>query len=278
MKCLMFVSNTSSNIIDKIRKLQTKMAAKEVAMVVILSELADSDDEKPTRGPTRSWIKRRKENGFFETIIRELILEDLAGFKEMFRMGYADFEKILSSIVVLISPQEIIGGHRPICAEEKLALTLRFLSTGEPFSSLSFQFRISKRAVAYIVKRVCESIVKCLLHTYMSLPGTEDEWLQVAQKFEQRWNYPHVSGAIDGKHVVTQKPKNGGSYYYTYKHTHSIILMAIVGPNYECIYADVGTNGRVNDSGVWNKSLFLKGIEDGRIHLPSEDLLYNSNI
>ena len=98
---------TSSNIIDKIRKLQTKMAAKEVAMVVILSELADSDDEKSNRGPTRSWIKRRKENGFFETIIRELILEDLAGFKEMFRMGYADFEKILSSIVVLISPEEI---------------------------------------------------------------------------------------------------------------------------------------------------------------------------
>ena len=77
---------TSSNIIDKIRKLQTKMAAKEVAMVVILSELAVSDDEKPTRGSTR-----RKENGFFETIIRELILEDLAGFKEMFCMAYADF-------------------------------------------------------------------------------------------------------------------------------------------------------------------------------------------
>ena len=55
---------TASNIIDKIRKLQTKMATKEVAMVVILSELADSDEEKPTRGPTRSWIKRRKENCF----------------------------------------------------------------------------------------------------------------------------------------------------------------------------------------------------------------------
>ena len=111
---------TSSNIIDKIRKFQTKMAAKEVAMVVILSELPYSDDEKPTRGPAKSWIKRRKENAFFETIIRELILEDLAGFKEMFRMGYADFEKILSSIVVLTSPQEIIGGQRPICADEKL--------------------------------------------------------------------------------------------------------------------------------------------------------------
>ena len=74
------------------------MAAKEVAMVVILSELADSDDEKPTRGPTRSWIKRRKENGFFETIIRELILEDFAGFKEMFRMGYLSLSFLLNSL------------------------------------------------------------------------------------------------------------------------------------------------------------------------------------
>ena len=115
---------TSSNIIDKIRKLQTKMAAKKVAMVVILSELANSDDEKPTRGPTRNWIKRRKENGFFETIIREHILEDLAGFKEMFRIGYPDFEKILSSIVALISPQEIIGGHRPILASIAGSFTL----------------------------------------------------------------------------------------------------------------------------------------------------------
>ena len=88
---------TLSSIIDKIRKLQTKMAAEEVAMVVILSELADSDDEKQTRGPTRSLIKRRKENGFFETIIRELILEDLAGFTEIFRMGYLSFSFLLNS-------------------------------------------------------------------------------------------------------------------------------------------------------------------------------------
>ena len=101
---------TLSNIIDKIRKLLTKMTAKEVAMVVILSELADSDDEKPTRGPTRSWINRRKENGFFETIIRELILEDLAGFKEMFRMGYAD-SSILAQFLIT---GEIISSVRHI--------------------------------------------------------------------------------------------------------------------------------------------------------------------
>ena len=30
--------------------------------------------------------------------------------------------------------------------------------------------------------------------------------------------------------------------------------MAKAGPNYECNYLDGGTNGPVNDGGVWNQS------------------------
>lgn len=72
-----------------------------------------------------------------------------------------------------------------------------------------------------------------------------------------------------------QKPKNGGSFYYNYKHHHSIILMAIAGPEYECLYAVVGSNGRVNDSGVWNKTSLLQGIEDGTFTLPKDAKLPN---
>ena len=72
-------------------------------------------------------------------------------------------------------------------------------------------------------------------------------------KFEEKWNYPHCLGAIDGKHVVMQCPAKARSYYYNYKNTHSIVLMAVAGPDYECLYADLGTNGRVSDGGVWNK-------------------------
>ena len=75
-------------------------------------------------------------------------------------------------------------------------------------------------------------------------------------------------GAIDGKHIVIQPPPNSGSHYYNYKHTHSIVLMAIAGPDYECLYADVGTNGRVSDGGVWNKCGLSQAIEDGIISLP----------
>ena len=41
--------------------------------------------------------------------------------------------------------------------------------------------------------------------------------------------------------------------------------MAIAGPEYECLYADVGSNDRGNDSGVWNKSSLLKAIQNGSV-------------
>ena len=249
-----------------------------LALVVVLNELMDFDDEKPCRGKTRQWVKRRRESGYFTNIIQELKVEDRMGFKEMFRMDVVDFEYVLSQISDLISPQEINGGHRPVLCDERLALTLRYFATGESFQSLSFQFRISLNAVSYIVKGCCNAIVERMVPLFVKIPSSEKEWLEISKKFETRWNFPHALGAIDGKHVTIRKPKNGGSFYYNYKHTHSIILMAIAGPEYECLYADVGSNGRVNDSGVWNKSSLLEGIQDGSVKLPSNDALPNGDV
>lgn len=202
-----------------------------MAKLLVLSELMDSDNEKPHRGKTRSWIKRRDEKRYFNNIVKELKIEDRFGFREMFRMDIVDFELILTKISDLISPKERLGGTKPVNADERLALTLRFLATGEAFKSLSFQFRISLNAVSYIVKGCCKAILERMVTKFIKVPSSDEEWLQISQKFEERWNFPHALGAIDGKHVRIQKPKNGGSFYYNYKHHHSIILMAIAGLN-----------------------------------------------
>ena len=70
-----------------------------------------------------------------------------------------------------------------------------------------------------------------------------------------------------------QCPPNAGSYYYNYKGPHSIVLMAVAGPDYECLYADDGTNGRVSEGGVWNKCGIAQFIEDGSIVLPPPECL-----
>ena len=54
--------------------------------------------------------------------------------------------------------------------------------------------------------------------------------------------------------------------------------MAIAGPKYECSYADVGSNGRGNDSGVWNKSSLLQAIQNGSVKLPKDDAVPNGVI
>ena len=108
---------------------------------------------------------------------------------------------------------------------------------------------------------------------YMKIPSSAEEWLDIAKKFKEKWNFPHCLGAVDGKHIVMQCPPDASSYYYNYEGTHILVLMAVAGPDYECLYADVGINGKVSDGGVWNNYGIVQSIEDGSIVLPSPECL-----
>ena len=166
-------------------------------------------------------------------------LEDTEEFKEMISMDFKHFNEILNLIASDITIQKIVGGNKVISGAKQLTVKLRFLAIGEMFHSLSFQFRISDRAISYIVNEV---------YNVLKVLSAEEEWLSVDEKFETRCQYPNAIKAINGKYVVSQKPSQGGPYYYYYKRSNS--NSAIAGLSYECFYADVGTNGRVNDGDV----------------------------
>ncbi|XP_053395798.1 uncharacterized protein LOC123528006 [Mercenaria mercenaria] len=100
------------------------------------------------------------------------------------------------------------------------------------------------------------------------VPNSNQEWQNVANQFEEKWQFPNCIGAMDGKHVAIKCPARSGSTYYNYKHFFSIILLAIVDADYNFVYVDVGCNGRSNDSGVFNKSKLYELLETNKIGVP----------
>lgn len=95
--------------------------------------------------------------------------------------------------------------------------------------------------------------------------------------YEERWNFPHYLGAIDGKHIAIVPPANSGSYYFNYKGHHSLVLMAIVNAKYQFMYIDVGMNGRMSDGGVLQNTKFFEKLENGELHIPSSITLTGTN-
>lgn len=101
------------------------------------------------------------------------------------------------------------------------------------------------------------------------MPNTVEEWEQVANDFAVRWNFPNCFGAMDGKHIIMQCPAHGGSTYFNYKGTHSIVLMALVDANYKFLYIDVGCNGRIADGGVFSNCSLSTALEQNALNLPA---------
>ncbi|XP_025199917.1 uncharacterized protein LOC112597904, partial [Melanaphis sacchari] len=112
---------------------------------------------------------------------------------------------------------------------------------------------------------------------YDLLPKTSHEWKTIADEFEEKWDFPHCLGSIDGKHVTIKKPPDSGSFYYNYKNTFSIVLLALVNANYEFLMVDVGLNGRISDGGVLGHSDFGKMMGNQLLNIPEPQQVRRSN-
>lgn len=111
-------------------------------------------------------VKQARENRILANQVQELKMKE-HGFKEILRMSYEDFKQLLNNIEQHSTPHQVNVGNKVITAPERLALTLRFVATGESFKSLSFQFCKSNGTISYIVKKVCDAFIKIPSPVYL---------------------------------------------------------------------------------------------------------------
>ena len=117
-------------------------------------------------------------------------------------------------LISIVGPhirREDTNSRKSIAANERLAITLRFLACMESQQSLSYSYRVGRSTISNIVRETCKVICDGLPPTYLKAPSLADDWLAISKEFEEVWNIPHLIGVIDGKHVRIQCPKKSGT-------------------------------------------------------------------
>ncbi|XP_067123235.1 uncharacterized protein [Centruroides vittatus] len=232
------------------------------------------------RQKRRWWVRKlfreRDLHGFNNTLIPELQFNDREYYIQFLRMSPELFEYLLSKIERNITKKNT-RWREAISARDRLAVTLRFLATGETFRSLSFSFRIGRSTIAKIIEETTKVIWNNLKNDYMKMPDNENEWKAIAKGFESRWQLPHCCGSIDGKHILVQCPKNSGSLNYNYKGSFSKILLAVTDYEYKFISVEFCFMGGESDGGIFQRSSFGKKLSEEKLNLPNENILLNSN-
>ncbi|GFV03451.1 DDE Tnp4 domain-containing protein [Trichonephila clavipes] len=118
---------------------------------------------------------------------------------QIFTNGCFKFQELVALVSPIIERKNTLM-RKAIPAAERIASTLRYLTTGETQSSLSYQFRIAQNTTSGIIPAVCAAIYHHL-GSEIQVPESENEWKMVAEEFWAKWNFPLCLGAMDGKHI-----------------------------------------------------------------------------
>ena len=101
-------------------------------------------------------------------------------------------------------------------------------------------------------------------------PRTVEEWVHVATDYWKVWNMPNCLGSLDGKHIKMRKPACTGSKFFNYKHTFSIVLLALADAHYKFLFCDIGSQGRCSDAGVYAEIDLRKALDSNVLNIPEE--------
>lgn len=123
----------------------------------LIIDLLSKKRHKKRRFWERTLFKRR--NLYSGTnLLTDFRMEDSSGFKNFCRMSAADFEYLLTVIGPKISKRDT-NCRSAVPVRDRLAITLRFLATGDSYTSLMYLFKVSKQLISAIVPEVCTALI-----------------------------------------------------------------------------------------------------------------------
>ncbi|CAB4034630.1 Hypothetical predicted protein [Paramuricea clavata] len=256
------------------------MALDEEALIYLLILYRRRKRRIRNKSKKRFWVRRlfqqRRTHGEYNNLVKELELHDHELFFKQFRMYPSQMEEVLSWVAPKIYKRETRADV--IKPGERLCVTMRYLATGDAFSTISMSYRIGETTISKIVRETTDAIWEVMVEKdFLRVPVNSQEWQKISSGFEKRWNFPNCLGCIDGKHVNIQAPARSGSLFFNYKKTFSIVLLAVCNGNYQFTMVDIGEAGRQSDAGVFSNSNLGHSILKNLLPVPRPRRLDSTN-
>lgn len=133
-----------------------------LAAIVIIDELLyeDEEEEMQLKKKRRMWSKNwflKKEEFSNERLLKELKENEPQDYRNYMRIDEEKFTKLLDMIKHKITKEDTVM-RQAISAKVRLAITLRYLATGNSFEDLKFSAAISSQAIGKIVLETCDAL------------------------------------------------------------------------------------------------------------------------
>ena len=123
---------------------------------------------------TRGWLLNRPLYGQYENLLAEFNQEDFRGYENFLCINNELFEELVHRVGPHI--QRITTPWRqPLSVGLRLAITLRYISSGDSYVSLQYSFRIANNTINCIVKETTMAIVREYMGEVMKCPTTLQE-------------------------------------------------------------------------------------------------------
>ena len=175
-------------------------------------------------------------------------------FFRYFRMTPERFDHLLTLVREHIEKKDTTF-RKSFPGAGRLPITVRYLASGETQQTRLYNYCIGRSTISTVIAETCKTIYTAFRDCYLKNPSTEDDWKVIALRFEKVCNFRHVLGAIDGKHIHTERPTLTGTLYHNYKGFFSMVLLAVCDADCCFTLFGFGSYGSGNDCGVLSNSL-----------------------
>ena len=153
-------------------------AATMVAATQVVKKITEKA-KKPRKRRTvwvRPMLRVREVHGHYDQHMLEMVQQDdHQGFQQFMRLNFELFQEVLNRVRDRIQRRDTTF-RRAMPASVKLALTLRYLATGDCYPTVVAGFRVSKSMISRCVPEVCDAIYEEYEPEVMRCPNTVEEW------------------------------------------------------------------------------------------------------